>query len=88
MARWCAPAGLTVSRVESGKDPGYGEGVARWAWSVTPGISQSAGWAELKLAGWGASWAARKQREGEWNGGAGRAGLGDKPGFDPLLNRC
>jgi hypothetical protein len=33
-------------------------------------------WARDDLARWAASWAAQKQREGEWNGGAGRAGLG------------
>jgi hypothetical protein len=65
---WVNPAGLTIFRVGSGKDPGYGEGVARWAW-------------------WVASWAARKQREGEWKGGVGWVGLGDQPGFGPLPNR-
>jgi hypothetical protein len=49
---WVNPSGLTVSGVGSRKDPGYGEGVARWAWWVTPGREQKlAGWAEpgLKL---------------------------------------
>jgi hypothetical protein len=34
---WVNPTRLTVSRVRSGKDPGYGEGVARWARWVAPG---------------------------------------------------
>jgi hypothetical protein len=65
---WVNPAGLTVSGVRSGKDPGYREGVAKWAW-------------------WVASCTMQKQREGEWKGGDGRAGLGFQLSFGPLSNR-
>jgi hypothetical protein len=52
------------------------------ATATGPAVALS--WAREDLAGWAASWAARKQREGDWNGGAGRAGLGDQPGFGPF----
>jgi hypothetical protein len=48
-----------------------------------PGYEQGV----ARWAWWVTLWAARKQREGEWKGKAGRAGLGDQPGFGPLPNR-
>jgi hypothetical protein len=55
------------------------------AMSTGPALALS--WAREDLVGWAALWAAWKQREGEWNGGVGRAGLGVQPGFGPLPNR-
>jgi hypothetical protein len=50
-------------------------------------VRQLGWWAARKLVGWAAFWAAWKQREGEWKGGVGRAGLDNQPGLGPLPNR-
>jgi hypothetical protein len=55
------------------------------ATTTRPALALSWAWDDLNR--WATSWAARKQREGEWNGGAGRIGLGVQPGFGPLPNR-
>jgi hypothetical protein len=55
--------------------------------ATTTRLALSLSWAWEDLAGWAASWATWKQREGQWNGGAGQARLGVQPGFSPLPNR-
>jgi hypothetical protein len=55
--------------------------------AMATGPALALSWARDALAGWAASCAAWKQREGEWNGEAGRAGLSVQPGFGPLPNR-